>query len=299
MASFAILLFLILPLQLDLSMAIITPSSSLTTNGNTWLSPSGEFAFGFRQLGNSNLFLLAIWFDVIPARTVVWHANGNNPLPRGSKVELTSSNLVLTDPKGVIIWQANPATPAISAAMLDTGNFVLKGNDSSTYIWETFKNPTDTILPTQTLDLGSKLVSRLTETNYSKGRFELNFSNGSLELNPIAWPSEFQYDHYYSSDTYNTDPYESGYQLVFNESANVYIVKLNGGIAQLPDWNRLNYTGDNYYRATLGFDGVFTQYSLPKNSTNNEAWLPVQSIPLDMCTAIFTDIGSGSCGFNS
>jgi hypothetical protein len=299
MASFAILPFLILPLQLDLSMAIVTPSSSLTTNGNTWLSPSGDFAFGFRQLGNSNLFLLAIWFDIIPARTIVWHSNGNNPLPRGSKVELTSSNLVLTNPKGLIIWQANPATPVISAAMLDTGNFVLKGNDSSTYIWETFKNPTDTILPTQTLDLGSKLFSRLTETNYSKGRFELNFSNGSLELNPIAWPSEFQYDHYYSSNTYNADPYESGYRLVFNESANVYIVKLNGEIAQFPDWNRINYTGDNYYRATLGFDGVFTQYSLPKNSTTNQGWWPVQSIPLDMCTAIFNDIGSGPCGFNS
>ena len=267
-------------------MASVTLSSSLTTNGKTWLSPSGDFAFGFHQLGNSNLFLLAIWFDRIPARTVVWHANGNNPLPRGSKVELTSSNLVLMDPEGLIIWQANPATPVISAAMLDTGNFVLKGNHSSTYIWESFKNPTDTILPTQILDLGSELFSRLTETNYSKGRFELNFSNGSLELNPIAWPSEFQYDHYYSSYTYNANPYESGYQLVFNESANVYIVKMNGENAQFPNWDRINYTGDNYYRATLGFDGVFTQYSHPKNSTNNQDWRPVQSIPIDMCNAI-------------
>lgn len=182
----------------------------------------------------------------------IWHANGNNPLPRGSEVELTSSNLVLM-PEGIIIWQANPATPVISAAMLDTGSFVLKGNDSSTYIWESFKNPTLSCQPKLILDLGSKLFSRLTETNYSKGRFELNFSNGSLELNPIAWPSEFQYDHYYSSYTYNANPYESDYQLVSNESANVYIVKLNGENAQFPDWDRINYTGDNYYRATLGF----------------------------------------------
>ncbi|KAJ6342310.1 hypothetical protein OIU78_010271 [Salix suchowensis] len=126
MASFAILLFLILPLQLDLSMATVTLSSSLTTNGNTWLSPSRDFAFGFHQLGNSNLFLLAIWFDRIPARTVVWHANGNNPLPRGSKVELTSSNLMLMDPEGLIIWQANPATLLSLLPCLTQGTLCLK-----------------------------------------------------------------------------------------------------------------------------------------------------------------------------
>ncbi|CAK7356308.1 unnamed protein product [Dovyalis caffra] len=300
MASFVtLLLLLFLPIQPDLSMANITISSSLTTNGNMWSSPSGDFAFGFRQLGNSNLFLLSIWFNKIPARTIVWQANGNNPLPRGSKVELTASNLVLMDPKGLPIWQANPATTVISAAMLDTGNFVLEGNDSRTYIWETFKNPTDTILPTQILDLGSKLFSRLTETNYSKGRFELNFSNGSLNLNPIAWPSEFPYNFYYSSRTYNENPSESGHQLVFNESANIYIVKMKGEIAQFPRWGGINYTVDNYYRATLGFDGVFTQYSHPKHSTTSQGWLPLQSIPINMCTAIFSDIGSGPCGFNS
>jgi hypothetical protein len=42
------------------------------------------------------------------------------------------------------------ATSAASASMLDTGNFVLYDSDNQT-IWESFKNPTDTILPTQQL----------------------------------------------------------------------------------------------------------------------------------------------------
>lgn len=236
------ILFLFLFLQRPnlISTANITLSSSLTANeSSAWSSPSGDFAFGFRQLvNNSDLFLLAIWFNKIPERTIVWHAyaNGSSPVvPRGSKAELTASNLVLKDTQGQTKWQANPTTPITHAAMLDTGNFVLAGNDSATYVWESFNNPTDTILPTQILNLGGKLFSKLTESDYTKGRFEVNFRNGSLQLNPIAWPSEFQYDYYYSSQTYAVNSSESGYQLVFNRSGGIYLSKLNGEIVQLPD----------------------------------------------------------------
>ncbi|KAJ4848110.1 hypothetical protein Tsubulata_046067 [Turnera subulata] len=301
MALFAILLLTLFPsLQSNFAIANITLSSSLTTKENSfWPSDSGDFAFGFRQLNTSNLYLLAIWFNKIPDRTIVWYANGDNPAPEGSKVELTASNLALSDPKGLILWEAKPGTSISHAALLDTGNFVLAGNNSG-YLWESFKNPTDTILPTQTMDLGAKLSSRLTETNFSKGRFELDFSNGSLQLNPIAWPSDFQYDPYYTSQTYDVNPSQSGSQLVFNESANIYIVRANGDIAQLPSWGTVNYSAGYYYRATLGFDGLFTEYSHPKNSTSNQGWLSLLSVPPNLCTSFFGNtIGSGACGFNS
>lgn len=66
--------------------------SSLLASGNSssWKSPSGDFAFGFRLLENQNLFLLAIWFNKIPDKTVVWCANGDSPAPKGSKLELTN-----------------------------------------------------------------------------------------------------------------------------------------------------------------------------------------------------------------
>ncbi|CAK9185006.1 unnamed protein product [Ilex paraguariensis] len=69
--------------------------------------------------------------------------------------------------------------------MLHSGNFVLSSNDSAK-VWESFENPTDTILPTQVLGLGGKLYSRLNEATNSKGGFELQyFSNGVL--NSIPW----------------------------------------------------------------------------------------------------------------
>ncbi|XP_038717282.1 G-type lectin S-receptor-like serine/threonine-protein kinase LECRK3 [Tripterygium wilfordii] len=296
-----LLLFLFISLAPSFSMANITLTSSLTAAADEksqWPSPSGEFSFGFRQLNNTNLFLLAVWFNKIPDRTIVWRANGDKPVPAGSTVELTNSGLVLRDPQGQTKWDTKPANTTVSSAsMLDTGNFVLAGNNND-YVWESFKYPTDTILPTQILDLGSMLSSRLTETNYSRGRFELRFSNGTFELNPIAWPSESRYNSYYSSGT-TTDPAESGYQVIFNKSANIYIVKNNGGISQLPSWSSINFTFDYYHRATLDFDGVFTQYIHPKNSSTTQIWSPLRSLPENICTAITSEFGSGACGFNS
>uniref|UniRef100_A0A7N2RF81 Uncharacterized protein n=1 Tax=Quercus lobata TaxID=97700 RepID=A0A7N2RF81_QUELO len=60
----------------------VTVGNSLTATDNTtsWLSPSGDFAFGFHPLSNQkDLFLLSIWFDKIPDKTVVWYARVDNP----------------------------------------------------------------------------------------------------------------------------------------------------------------------------------------------------------------------------
>ncbi|PHU30127.1 G-type lectin S-receptor-like serine/threonine-protein kinase RLK1 [Capsicum chinense] len=69
----------------------ITLGSSVVASGNSsaWLSPSGDFASGFHQ----------IWFDKIPNKTLVWYANGDEPAPEGSKLELkTDGQVVLENP---------------------------------------------------------------------------------------------------------------------------------------------------------------------------------------------------------
>nr|CAB3448999.1 unnamed protein product [Digitaria exilis] len=153
---------LLLPFLLLLSSHVqaqhnITLGSSLTPRGrnNFWLSPSGDFAFGFRPMeGNTSSYLLAVWFNRISDRTVAWYVKTTYPdpapvqVPSGSRLQLISNGtLSLQDPSGTEVW--NPkAVGAAYAAMLDTGNFVLAAADGSTK-WGTFDNPADTILLTQ------------------------------------------------------------------------------------------------------------------------------------------------------
>lgn len=116
-----------------------------------------------------------------------------------------------------------PNTAVSYGALLDTGNFVLVGNKSD-YLRESFKYPIDTILPSQRLEPGTVLFSSLTETNFSRGRFQLFFSNGDLQLTPLSWPTELQYGSYFSSGT-SANGSESSPLLVFNESSEMYVLQ--------------------------------------------------------------------------
>ena len=133
--------------------------SSLTAQekDSYWASPSGDFAFGFQQIGKGG-YLLAIWFNKILEKTIVWSANGDNLVPTGSKVELTKDGqFVLSDPAGKEIWKPELVLSGVAyATMLDTGNFVLARQDT-VHLWQSFDHPTDTMLPTQKMSLGSKL----------------------------------------------------------------------------------------------------------------------------------------------
>ncbi|KAG6474609.1 hypothetical protein ZIOFF_068547 [Zingiber officinale] len=123
--------------------------SSLTPLGpnTSWLSPSGKFAFGFRPLpSDTSKFLLAVWFEKIADRTIVWYVNGDDPVQDGAKVELTSDGrFSLEDHSGSEVWSAGVSN-ASHAAMLNTGNFVLVDAEGQPR-WQSFQIPADTVLP--------------------------------------------------------------------------------------------------------------------------------------------------------
>ncbi|KAK4262562.1 hypothetical protein QN277_028110 [Acacia crassicarpa] len=284
-----------------LAFANVPLNKTLSTNDQnaSWNSPSGEFAFGFRPIENTELFLLAIWFNNIPSKTIVWYANMPNPaVPAGSRVQLTPTGLNLTNPQGQAMWTTGELQGDVSyAEMRDGGNFVLASSNSS-YLWQSFNYPTDTLLPNQTLPLNSNLSSHLTPTNYSKGRFELYFDNGNLLLSQIGWPTESRYTNYFSVSSATNDN-DSALQLVFDTS-NLYVEARGGDRKPLgPEWSALILDVNGYYyRATLDYYGVFTLYSHPKESLN-QVWSVVTNVPPNICQAPGSDMGSGSCGYNS
>ena len=124
-------------------------------------------------------------------------------MPRGSKVNLTvDRGFVLTNPQGQEVWKSESFLGDVShGVMSNEGNFIIE-DSSSEKLWETFKNPTDTILPSQIIERGGVISSRQTETNYSKGRFQLRFQqDGNLVLNTINLPSDYANEPYYASGT--------------------------------------------------------------------------------------------------
>ncbi|KAM7497308.1 hypothetical protein LguiA_021722 [Lonicera macranthoides] len=271
-----------------------------TQNSTPWLSPSSDFAFGFQFLPQNGLFLLSIWYYNLPEKTIVWYANDGNLVPSGSTLELNAQNgLVLTDPQGTRLWSTQIFSTIDHGFINNTGNFALFGGNSS-ILWESFTNPTDTLLPTQTMERGGVLNSRISDTNFSQGRFQFRMlEDGNAVLNPRDVLSNFAYEAYFWSHTYDgSNSSNSGLRLVFNETGHMFIVRRNGQITDLPN-QVVTRSPDNYYRATLNFDGVSVIYSHPKRSNGEQNWTAIWTKPDNICLNIFGNKGSGACGYNS
>ncbi|KAB2607354.1 G-type lectin S-receptor-like serine/threonine-protein kinase RLK1 [Pyrus ussuriensis x Pyrus communis] len=257
-------------------------------------SPSGEFAFGFQKNGNGGGFLLAIWFDKIPEKTIVWSAINGKLVQKGSTVELTADGrLLLNNTVGgsISIWDDQPAASGVAyAAMLDTGNFVL-ANRSSFNLWESFQHPTDTILPTQILHPGNSLFARHLLTNYSKGRFMFKLeSNGTPVLYTTNFPFDSPNSHYWSIQTVGN------YQVFFNPCGFIYLTDSEQNRVEDIVPPTRESLKDSYQRATLDYNGVLMHYIYQK--TNGRLWYGVASSPINICTAVVETTGGGACGFN-
>ena len=74
--------------------------------------------------------------------------------------------------------------------MLDSRNLVLYDKDSK-FIWQSFDYPTDTILGDQALFTGGQLLSSLSESDHSTGRFHLVMQ---FDGNLVSYPANSQND---------------------------------------------------------------------------------------------------------
>ena len=108
----------------------ISLGSSFTAGSDASLrSLSGDFAFGFYPLQNG-LYLVGIWFDRIPEKTLVWSANRDSPAEQGSTIQLTNAGeLVFTYANGSTL-QIYSGAAASLGIMQNNGNFILRDNSS-------------------------------------------------------------------------------------------------------------------------------------------------------------------------
>ena len=109
---------------------------------------------------------MGIWYKNIPIQTVVWVANKANPINDSSGIITLNNtgNLVLTQ-NAYLVWYTNNShkqaqNPVV--VLLDSGNLVIKIKgqaDPEAYLWQSFDNSSDTLLPG--MKLGSNLRTGL------------------------------------------------------------------------------------------------------------------------------------------
>ncbi|CAL9048364.1 unnamed protein product [Musa banksii] len=125
------------PKQTNISLG----SSLAASDGASWSSPSGHFAFGFYPKAKG--LAIGVWLTTTPKKTVVWTANRDDPPITDGYLTLTfDGRLLCSAPSGAEKALSQGSEPAALAAMIDTGNFVLY-NLKGVIIWSTFSSPTD------------------------------------------------------------------------------------------------------------------------------------------------------------
>jgi hypothetical protein len=259
------------------------------SNLHSWQSPSGNFAFGFYSQGNG--FAVGIWMMGQPNNTVVWTANRDDePVSFNATIHLSEEGkLLLRTEQGNENLIANVSEVAASASMLDSGNFVLYSGSS--VIWQSFDYPTDTILVGQNLTDFDKLVSSVSSSNHSSGRFFLAMqADGNL----VAYPTNsagLSVDAYWASNTYQDS--KKGLSLYFNHQGFLFMDTVSKKPVLLA---RSSYPCNNkttIFRATLDADGIFRLYShCLENKTSRSVHIEWSALN-NQCDV------QGFCDFNS
>ncbi|XP_071706984.1 G-type lectin S-receptor-like serine/threonine-protein kinase At4g27290 [Rutidosis leptorrhynchoides] len=125
-------------------------------DNETIVSANEMYEMGFFSPGNSQYRYVGIWYKNISPQTVVWVANREPPVTSTFGVFRVNSNgtlLIVNGNNNSLIWSSNYSLPVgnvnIVAKLLDSGNFIVKDNSSSSdedFIWQSFDYPGDTLL---------------------------------------------------------------------------------------------------------------------------------------------------------
>ncbi|KAK1422637.1 hypothetical protein QVD17_17923 [Tagetes erecta] len=264
----------------------ITPTKPLTIN-QTLVSNQQVFELGFFNSANNKLYL-GIWYKKISPKTIVWVANRDSPVSSSSG-KLTigdDGNLILLNEAETVVWKLNQAIPAgkTVAQLLDSGNFVLRPeNDENpaNYIWESFKNPTDTLLPGMKLGWDRKtganrfLQSWKTSSDPGSGDYSFKMNiDGFPEV--FLWKNETEMKTMYRSGPWNGKRFSG-----VPEMKGVSLIKFEFE----DDDNEVSYSFEMmntsvYSRLSVSSSGLLQRFTWVESS---QTWSLYWFAPRDQC----------------
>ncbi|XP_044465161.1 G-type lectin S-receptor-like serine/threonine-protein kinase At4g03230 isoform X2 [Mangifera indica] len=159
----------------------LTLNDSISDRKNeTLISASKRFELGFFTPNGSsdNRRYVGIWYIGSNPRRIVWVANRSPSLDKRTGVFCIAKEgkLVVLDGNNEPKWSSGLSGSSSFKGMVklfDSGNLVLtkEDNGSSTVVWESFRNPTDTFLPGMNMSGNFNLTAWKSHDDPAPGNF--------------------------------------------------------------------------------------------------------------------------------
>ncbi|KAF3962298.1 hypothetical protein CMV_013169 [Castanea mollissima] len=246
----------------------------IDNNGYFLLSNNSNFAFGFITTPDVTLFLLVI-IHLQSSRTV-WSANRDSPVANSDQFVFGAKGNVYLQKGNGVAWSPDTKGKGVSAIELqNSGNLVMYGNGSE-IVWQSFKNPTDTLLPNQDFVEGMKLVSDPSSKNLT---YILEIKSSDMILSAgFPTPQPYWSMGKDSRKTINKDGGVVAIASLIANSWNIY--DQNKGLL----WQFIfsTYTDTNAtWIAVLGNDGFISFYNLEDGQSSSASQT---KIPNDLCS---------------
>ncbi|KAI0495662.1 hypothetical protein KFK09_021965 [Dendrobium nobile] len=213
-----------------------------------------------------------------PTSTIVWSANPAAPAPYNSVLSLSTAGLAISLPNGSLLW----STPVLSrhAAALqltDSGNFLLL-DAANISLWQSFDHPTDTLLSSQRLPVGSSLTT-------SAGDYHLRVN---VEDAILFWSNGDQQYWRLSTDPLSVKDLNDPVAYMASNGTGLYLFSAGGRavyFVNLPltklKFIRLQPTGQ---LIVMGYSGKGSVLNNELVAPSGACDLPLSCGKLDVCT---------------
>ncbi|XP_038714800.1 G-type lectin S-receptor-like serine/threonine-protein kinase At5g35370 [Tripterygium wilfordii] len=253
-------------------------------SGSFFYSHNGTFKAAIFNPGTqqSNFYLCVIH---VASNTIIWSANRDSPISNSGQMMLTTEGIAIADRYGIPKWSTPPLRSAVYALLLaETGNLVLLDHFNSS-LWESFHNPTDTIVMGQYLPVGAFLSSSVSNDDLSMGdyRFIITGSDAILQ-----WNGQTYWKLSMETKAYTNSNYVAEYMTV--NRTGLFLFSRNGSVVVI----QVNLSPSDFRIAQLGASGQFIVRSF-----SNGDWETEFLGPVDSCQIPFICGSIGLCNGDS
>ncbi|KAL6843221.1 hypothetical protein ACP4OV_026934 [Aristida adscensionis] len=149
--------------------------------------------FGFYSIDGDSFILSVVFVSGEPQ--VIWSANPDNPVSQGAILTFTGEgDLLLHESDGTMIWStATKNKSVVGMSLRDSGNLVLFDRNGSS-VWQSFDNPTDTLVMGQSICWGKSLSSKPLYSKWPGARvyFSAEFDGLQYSFEPAAYTQLFR-----------------------------------------------------------------------------------------------------------